>query len=116
MRTRFLTAAAAALIVSLGAAAPAAAKTVVATTANAGGTVSVATGDTLLVKLPGRWKLAGDTAPELTLGSTSFEGHGARGHTILTFSAADHGAVRLGVKNAITGVKLSMLVEVARTR
>ena len=104
------------MIVVVGAAAGAAAGDECAPPANAGGTVSGATGDTLLVKLPGRWKLAGDTAPELTLGSTSFEGHGARGHTILTFSAADHGAVRLGVKNAITGVKLSMLVEVARAR
>ena len=55
MRTRFLTAAAAALIVSLGAAAPAPAKTVVAPAANAGGTAAVADRHTPAGQLPGSW-------------------------------------------------------------
>ena len=113
MRTRFPAAATAALIVSLGLAMPAAARTIVATTADAGGTVFVRTGDTLIVRLPGRWILASKTAPELTLDTKTFKGHGARGHTAITFSAADRGMVHLGVKNAVTGYKLSMVIEVA---
>lgn len=112
MRTKFLTAATMAFGLFLGLATPATAGTVVATTADAGGTVSVAAGDTLVVKLPGRWTLASDTTPQLVLDTTNSSGHGARGHTVLTFSTDDTGSTTLAVRNAITGVKLSMLVDV----
>jgi hypothetical protein len=110
MRAKFLTTAV--TIALLGLAAPAMAKTVVATTANAGSTVHVRTGDTLVVKLPGHWKLAGAATPELALGTSMFKGHGARGRTTITLSAKTPGAVKLGVKNAVTGIALSMRVDV----
>lgn len=116
MRTKFLMATAAALVLSLGLTATAEAGTVVATTADAGGTVSVTVGDTLIVKLPGHWKQASDATPELVLQNSETSGKGARGHTELTFSADDTGSTTLSVQNVVTGIKLSMLVDVMSTQ
>jgi hypothetical protein len=73
-------------------------------------------GDTLIVKLPGHWNLATRPAPELAGNTTVFKGHGARGRTTMTFSAAAPGGVKLGVKNAVTGIELSMRVDVTPGR
>ena len=105
-------AAAAAIILFMGSAGAASAATIVATTADAGGTVSVTLGDTLMVKMPGRWTLAGDPTPELVLDGTATKGQGARGQTVFTFSADVAGTASLAVQNAITKSKLSMLVDV----
>lgn len=107
-----MTAIAAALLCVPGLAATASARTVVATTADAGSTVSVNVGDTLLVKMPGHWTLTDDLTPELTLKGAQTHGHGARGRTIFTFSADVAGSASLEVQNAITKSDLSMLINV----
>ncbi len=104
---------AAALICAPALAATASARTVTVTTAEAGSTVSLKVGDTLRVKMPGRWTLADDPTPELTLDGTRSRGHGARGRTVFTFTADAAGSTSLDVQNAITKSDLSMRIKVA---
>lgn len=90
----------------------ASAATVVATTADAGSSVSVTAGDTLLVKLRGSWAMASDLTPELVLDSQSDTGKGAGARSSFTFSADSAGSATLVVRNKITKHELSMVVDV----
>ena len=100
------------LALSLAFSASAYAATVVATTADAGGSVSVEVGDTLLVKMPGSWTPASDVTPALVFDSKSTTGSGAHAKTTITYSADSAGSASLAVQNTITHHKLSMLVDV----
>lgn len=111
MTTRFsLGAAVAALL--LAATNGASASTVTATTADAGSSVSVTRGDTLIVRLPGEWTLADDLTPELVLDRTTHHGHGARGTTEFDFEAEITGSANFQARNTLTKAPLSILVDV----
>lgn len=111
MNLRISICAAAAVLLSV-AANTAFAATVTATTADAGSSVSVAQGDTLVVRLPGEWTLVGDLTPELVLDHTSHHGHGARGTTEFDFAADAAGAASFQARNTLTKAPLSILIDV----